>query len=136
MPKKSRFRGPFDKQHGKRAQALLKSASQHLYHIHRSLPRKLSWKKSLLLTCQILGLLVNTLAADERYPVLNRHSLTIPIQMQLSQKSKNFSQFFSEFLKSRINLKYFEKKMTLIDFVFLNLRPPKTWSDKCLKCPV
>ena len=136
MPKKSRFRGPFDKQHGKRAQALLKSASQHLYHIHRSLPRKLSWKKSLLLTCKILGLLVNTLAADERYPVLNRHSLTIPIQMQLSQKSKNFSQFFSEFLKSRINLKYFEKKMTLIDFVFLNLRPPKTWSDKCLKCPV
>ena len=136
MPKKSRFRGPFDKQHGKRAQALLKSASQHLYHIHRSLPRKLSWKKSLLLTCQILGLLVNTLAADERYPVLNRHSLTIPIQMQLSQKSKNFSQFYSEFLKSRINLKYFEKKITLIDFVFLNLRPPKTWSDKCLKCPV
>ena len=136
MPKKSRFRGPFDKQHGKRAQALLKSASQHLYHIHRSLPRKLSWKKSLLLTCQILGLLVNTLAADERYPVLNRDNLTIPIQMQLSQKSKKFSQFFSEFLKSRINLKYFEKKMTLIDFVFLNLRPPKTWSDKCLKCPV
>ena len=136
MCKESRFRGPFDKQHGKRAQALLKSASQHLYHIHRSLPRKLSWKKSLLLTCQILGLLVNTLAADERYPVLNRDNLTIPIQMQLSQKSKKFSQFFSEFLKSRINLKYFEKKMTLIDFVFLNLRPPKTWSDKCLKCPV
>ena len=34
MSKKSRFREPFDKQHGKRAQALLKSASQHLYHIH------------------------------------------------------------------------------------------------------
>ena len=86
MYKKSRLRGLFDKQHGKRAQALLKSASQHLYHIHRSLPRKLSWKKSLLLTCQILGLLVNTLAADEKYPVLNRENLTIPIQMQLSQK--------------------------------------------------
>ena len=27
MPKKSRFRGPFDKQHDKRAQALLKSGS-------------------------------------------------------------------------------------------------------------
>ena len=86
MSKKSRFREPFDKQHGKRAQALLKSASQHLYHIHRSLPRKLSWKKSLLLTCQILGLLVNTLAADEKYPVLNRDNLTILIQMQLSHK--------------------------------------------------
>ena len=33
MPKKSRFRGAFEKQHGKRAQALLKSVSYHLYHI-------------------------------------------------------------------------------------------------------
>ena len=110
MSKKSRFRGCFDKQYGKRAQALLKSASQHLYHIHRSLPRKLSWKKSLLLTCQILGLLVNTLAADEKYPVLNRENLTIPIQMQLSQKQKTFSQFFAAFLKSTLNFEHFEKK--------------------------
>ena len=110
MSKKSRFRGCFDKQYGKRAQALLKSASQHLYHIHRSLPRKLSWKKSLLLTCKILGLLVNTLAADEKYPVLNRDNLTIPIQMQLSQKQKTFSQFFAAFLKSTLNFKHFESK--------------------------
>ena len=34
MPKKSRLRESFDKQHGKRAKALLKSASQHLYHMH------------------------------------------------------------------------------------------------------
>ena len=136
MSKKSCFRGPFDKQHGKRAQALLKSASQHLYHIHRSLPRKLSWKKSLLLTCKILGLLVNTLAADEKYPVLNRDNLTIPIQMQLSQKQKTFSELLAKFLKSRLNFKHFEKKMTLIAFVFWNLPTPKTLLDKCLKHPV
>ena len=110
MSKKSRFRGPFDKQHGKRAQALLKSASQHLYHIHRSLPRKLSWKKSLLLTCQILGLLVNTSAADEKYPLLKRDSLTITFQMQLSQKQKTFSESFAAFLKFRLNFKFIEKK--------------------------
>ena len=46
--------------------------------------------KSLLFTCQILGLLLNTLAANEKYPVLNTHNLTIPIQMQLSQKQKSF----------------------------------------------
>ena len=109
MSKKSRFRGCFDKQYGKRAQALLKSASQHLYHIHRSLPRKLSWKKSLLLTCQILGLLVNTLAADQKYPVVNRDNLTIPIQMQLSQQQKTFSKIFSGFLKCRANFEIFEK---------------------------
>ena len=110
MPKKSRFRAPFEKQHGKRAQALLKSASHHLYHIHWSLPRQLIWKKFLLLKCQILGLLVNTLAADEKYPVLTRDNLTIPIQMQLSQKQKTFSEFFAAFLKSRLNFKYFLKK--------------------------
>ena len=83
MSKKSSLRVPFDKQHGKRAQAVLKSSSQLLYHIHRSMPRKLSWKKSLLLTCEILGLVLNTLAAEEKYPVLNRDNLTIPFQMQL-----------------------------------------------------
>ena len=67
-------------------------------------------KKSLLLTCLILGLLVNTLAADERYPVLNRDNLMILFQMQLSQKEKTFSQFFVVFLKSRFNFEYFEKK--------------------------
>ena len=86
MSKKSYFRGCFDKQYGKRAQALLKSASETLYHIPRSLSRKLSWQNSLLYTSQILGLLVNTLAIDEKYPVLNGENLTIPIQMQLSQK--------------------------------------------------
>ena len=96
----------------------------------------MSLETSLLLTYQILGLLVNTLAADEKYPVLNRDNLAIPIQMQLSQKHDTFSRFFAEFFKSRITFKYFEKKDHLIDFIFPNLRPPKTWSDKCLKSPV
>ena len=33
MSKKSRFKGPFDRQHGKRVQTLLRSWSQHRYHI-------------------------------------------------------------------------------------------------------
>ena len=109
MSKMSRFRRPFHKQHGKRAQTLLKSESLNLYHIYWSLLKKLSWKKSLLLTCQNFGLLVNTLAADDKYPVLNRDNLTIPIQMQLSQKQKTFSRFSAALLKSRINLSSFEK---------------------------
>ena len=31
--KKSRFKGPFDRQHGKRVQTLLQSEPQHRYHI-------------------------------------------------------------------------------------------------------
>ena len=110
MPKEYRIREPFDKQHGQSAQALLKSVSYHLYHIHWSLPSQLSWKKSPLLTCQILGLLVNTLAVDEKYPVLNRDNLTIPIQMELSHKQKTFSQLFAAFSNSSWNFKRLEKK--------------------------
>ena len=68
---------------------------------------QLSWKKSLFLTCQILGLLVKALAANEMYPVLNRDNLTIPIEMKLSQKQKTFCGFLAVFLKSRINFQYF-----------------------------
>ena len=31
--KKFRFKGPFDRQHGKRVQTLLRSEPQHRYHI-------------------------------------------------------------------------------------------------------
>ena len=116
MSKKPRLREPFDKRHCKRARALYKSASQHLFHIHWSRSSQLTWETFLLLTCQIWGLLVNTLAADEKYPVLAKDNLTIPIQMQLSHKRETFSQFFAEFLES-----------------IKNLRFPKTRSDKSLK---
>ena len=33
LSKKSRFKGPFDRQHGKRVQTLLRSRSQDRYHI-------------------------------------------------------------------------------------------------------
>ena len=107
MSKKSSFRGPFEKQHGKRVQPLLESTSQQEYHIQWSLQRKLSWKNSPFLTCQILGLLSNTLAADEKYPVFNRDNLTVPIEMKLSHKQKIFCGFFAVFLKSSINFQYF-----------------------------
>ena len=52
----------------------------------------------------------NTLAADEMYSTLIRKNLMIPIQMHLSEKQKMFSEFFAEFLKSRLNFKHFENK--------------------------
>ena len=116
MSKKSRFRGHFERQHGKRIQTLFKSVRQILYHIYWSVSRHLSWKKSLLLTRQTLGLLLNTLASDGKYPVLNRDNLTRPIQMQLSHKQKTLSQFFAPFLKSSLNFKYFFKKDDLQRF--------------------
>ena len=93
MSEKYCFRGCFERQYGKHAQALLKSASQHLSHIHWTPAKNFCWKKSLLLTFQIFGMLVTTLTTDEKYPVLNIDNLTIPIQMQLSQEQKIISVF-------------------------------------------
>ena len=109
MSKKSSFRGSFDKQHGKRAQALLKSQSKHLDQ-SGTLSGKLSWRRSPLLTWKILGLLVNTLAADEKYHVLKWDNLTIPIQMQLSQKQNFFSSIFCCIFEIWIKLWTFWKK--------------------------
>ena len=81
MSKKFHFRGSFDKQHGKRAQTLLKSR-----------------------------LFPNTLSADGKYSLLNRDNLTQPIQMQLSQKRKTFSEFFSAVFKYRLNFQRFQKE--------------------------
>ena len=110
MSKKFRFREPFEKQHVKRSQTLLKSVPEHLYQIHWCLPSQLSWKEFLLLTCKVLGLLVNKLAADEKYPLVNRHNLAIPIQMQLHQKQKTFFNVLAGFFKSRWIFIYFEEK--------------------------
>ena len=47
------------------------------------------------------------------------------IQKHLSQKQKIFPQFFSAFFKSALNFEHFQKKMTLIAYVFPKLPTPK-----------
>ena len=58
------------------------------------------------------------------------------IQMHLSEKQKSFSDVFCSFFKSTLNFEHFQKKVTLIGYVFRNLQPPKIWLDKCLKSSV
>ena len=40
------------------------------------------------------------------------------IQMHLSQKQKIFSQFFSVFFESALNFEHFQKKISIIAYVF------------------
>ena len=128
---KSRFKGSFPKQHGKRAQRLLKFPCQHLYHIYISLWMQLTSKKFMLVICKISRLFPKTLSPDGKYSLLNRDNLTQPIQMQLSRKQKTFSEFFAAFLKSSLNFEHFQKKkMTSIADVFSKLGTEKSlvWS--------
>ena len=59
---------------------------------------------------KILGVFVNTLTVNGKHYLLNRDNLTQPIQMQLSQKQKTFSEFFFAFLKSILNFKHLPEK--------------------------
>ena len=68
------------------------------------------WKKSLLVIHKIHRLFVNILTADDKHYLLNRDNLTQPIQMQLSEKEKTFSQFSFAFLKSILNFQHSPKK--------------------------
>ena len=69
----------------------------------------MSWKKSLLVLCKILGQFLNTLTADDKYSLLNRNNLTQGNQIHFSQKEKTFSQYFTAFLKSILNFEHFQK---------------------------
>ena len=47
------------------------------------------------------------------------------IQMHLSQKQKSFSEIFCAFFESALSLEHFQKKMTLIAYVFPKLPTTK-----------
>ena len=49
---------------------------------------------------KILRVFVNKLTVNDKHYLLNRDTLTQPIQIQLSQKQKIFSELFFAFLKS------------------------------------
>ena len=59
---------------------------------------------------EILGVFVNTLTANGKYPLQGCENLQLSTQMQLSEKPETFSEFFVLFVESASNFKHFEKK--------------------------
>ena len=64
----------------------------------------------MLVLYKILRLFVYTLTDDDKFCLLYTDNLTQPFQILLLQKEKRFSQFFSAFLKSTLNLEHSGKK--------------------------
>ena len=64
----------------------------------------------MLVIRKMLELFVNTLTADDKYSLLNRHNLLQHFQMQLSQKREIFFQFFFVFSKFIFYFEHFPKK--------------------------
>ena len=74
---------------------------------------------------QNIRIVFNTLTADDKYYLFNRGNLLQNFQMPLSQKQTTSSQIFLPFGNLDSILNIFQKMMTLIADVFLNLQPPK-----------
>ena len=62
--------------------------------------------------CKLLRHFINTLTADNMDSLLNRDNSTQQIQMQLSQKQKNFITIFSSTSKTQFKFSTFQKKKT------------------------
>ena len=100
----------FDRQHVKRFQTLVKSSWEHFYHIFPSLLEEMILKTSPWLKFGIIGLFVNTWAADYKYSVPHYENLPFPIQIQLSEKQKNIFAVFYSIYGISIKFRTFSKK--------------------------
>ena len=70
---------------------------------------------------EILRLFFNILTVKDKYYLLNRGNLTQPIQIELSQKQKTFSEFFFVFVICILNFQHLPKKDGLVADVFLEI---------------
>ena len=82
-------------------------------------------QKSLLDTWIFFRLFLTTFTADDKNSLISKDKWKQTIQMNLSQKPKIFSKNFSAFFESPLNFEHFQKKMTLIAYVFPKLPTTK-----------
>ena len=82
-------------------------------------------QKSLLETWKLFSRFLNTLTADDKYSLISRDNWMETIQKHLSEKQNIFPRFFCEFLESALNFEHFQKKMTLMAYVFPKLPTTK-----------
>ena len=82
-------------------------------------------QKSLLDTWKFFRPFLHTLTANDKYSLNSKDKGMQKTQMLLCQKQHIFPQFFSSFFESALNFEHFQKKMTLIAYVFPKLPSTK-----------
>ena len=65
------------------------------------------------------------MTADDRYSVISKNKRMQTIQMHLSQKQNIFSELFCALFDSVLNFEHYQKKVTLIAYVFSKLPTTK-----------
>ena len=108
--KKRCFWTQLDSRHVKVSRIVAKSPWECDYHVFSTIWGRLIWKTFPLVLGEIYLVFVNTLTADGKHPIQYCWNLQLPIQLQVSEKRKNFSEFFLLFLESTSDFKHFEEK--------------------------
>ena len=67
---------------------------------------------------EILGVFVDKLTADGKYPIEDCENLQLPIQMHISEKGKIFLRFLLHFMNLHQNLNILKKRMIVPANVF------------------
>ena len=91
----------------------------------------LIWNMSPLVFSEMLGVLVNRLTADGKYPVQDIENLQLPIQMQLSENQKLCLKFLFQFWNLHQILNILKKRIIVTASVF-----PKFQAMKILIRPL
>ena len=73
----------------------------------------------------IFRLFLTTLTADDKNSLISKDKWMETIQIHLSQKPNIFSELFFAFFEFVLNLEHFQKKTTLIAYVFPKLPTTK-----------
>ena len=82
-------------------------------------------QKSLLDSWKFFRPFLNTLTANDTYSLNSKNKWMQTIQMHLFQKPKIFSELFCAFLEFVLDFEHFQKKMTLMAYVFPKLPTTK-----------
>ena len=82
-------------------------------------------QKSLLDSWKFFRPFLNTLIANDKYSLNSEDKWMQTIQIPLSQKQYIFPEFFSSFFEFALNFEHFQKKMTLMAYVFPKLPTTK-----------
>lgn len=97
MPKRSSFRTLFGSQRVNGSLTLRKAARHLFYPIFPPFSEKFSWKTSLLVRSEMLGVIANTLTENHKFSRLKWENFTQAIQMQLFKEPKTFCRNFIAF---------------------------------------
>ena len=117
-----RFRTSFDSQYVRGSKILPKSPREHFFSYFSSLWWELSCKMSFFVICEIVGLFVETLTANDKYSLCNSKNL---FKCNYLRSKLFFLKFLLDFWIFDQVLNILKKKVTLRTYVFSKLQSVK-----------